>query len=608
MLSLSLEAPRAPQKPFLGVVRSARGLAWFDRLPVERAPAATAISQRYGVDELVGRILAARGARLDEVEDWLNPTLKRLMPDPMSLKDMDAGAERLACAIMKRERIAVFGDYDVDGAASAALMSRFIAAHGAGARIYIPDRMTEGYGPSEVAIGALIDEGATLIVTVDCGATSHAPLAVAARRKVDVIVADHHQVSQDLPDARAVINPNRQDDLSGQGHLSAAGVVFLLLVATMRRLRVKGFYGSGAPEPDLLAWLDLVALSTVCDVVPIAGVNRAFIMQGLRVMRRRENAGLRALADAASLKCAPTPYHLGFVLGPRINAGGRIGDSGLGARLLASDDEAETARIAALLDKLNRERQQMEAEMLKTAVAEAEAALAAAPDAPVLVSASETYHKGVAGLIAARLTEQFQRPSLVIAWDAAGEGVGSARSVAGADIGRAVRAAVEAGVALKGGGHAMAAGVTVTRGSFERFCDRLRAELAGAGGLGVARLEVDGALSAQGATAALMDQIDKAGPYGAGSPAPRFVLPMHRVGAVKQVGHAHLRCSVASGGGASLDAVAFRAAGTPLGEALTRAGRKPMHVAGRLNRDAWGGRERIELIIEDVADPSEQRP
>jgi single-stranded-DNA-specific exonuclease len=602
MLSLPLEAPRAPLPPYLGVTSSARGLEWRERLALEKTPLAAAICQRHGVHELVGRILASRGARLEDVEDWLNPTLKRLLPDPFSMLDMNAGAERLASAVMRREPVAIFGDYDVDGACSAALLALFLRAHGLDPRIYIPDRMTEGYGPNHAAIAALIDEGAKLIVTVDCGATSHGPLSVAAKRGIDVIVADHHQANEDLPPARAVINPNRLDDLSGQGHLSAAGVVFLLLVATMRRLRVKGAYGGDAREPDLLAWLDLVALSTVCDVVPITGVNRAFIAQGLRVMRHRRNAGVRALADAAGLKAPPSCYHLGFVLGPRINAGGRIGDSSLGARLLATVDGAEAEKIASTLDRLNRKRQEMEQAMVKAAAEEAEASLAADPDAPILISASEEYHKGVVGLIASRLTEHFQRPTLVIAWDADGErGSGSLRSVAGADIGRAVRAAAEAGIVEKGGGHAMAAGLTVARDKLDALADFLRGGLRGAvAARANAVLEIDGALSAQGATHELLDQIEKAGPYGAGAPNPRFVLPAHRIMGVKPIGPSHLRCRIMSTAGAGIDAVAFRASGQPLGEALLAA-KSPVHVAGRLNRDTWGGADRIELMIEDIA-------
>ncbi len=342
-----------PADAFLGVRHSARELRWTERLEPGKTNFAAAIAQQHGVPELVGRVLAARGAEPATAADFMNPTLKSLMPDPLTLRDMDRGAARLARAIVEAEPVAVFGDYDVDGAASVALMQRFLAAHGRSARSYIPDRITEGYGPNTDAFRRLIEEGARLIVTVDCGTASHVPIGAARELGADVLVVDHHQSGEDLPAAEAVINPNRLDDLSGQGRLAAAGVTFLLLVATVRVLRTAGWYGDGRPEPDLLAWLDLVALATVCDVVPLQGLNRAFVAQGLRVMRHRRNAGLRALADVAGLAGEPTPYHLGFVLGPRINAGGRIGDAGLGARLLSTADEAEAARIAGTLDRLN---------------------------------------------------------------------------------------------------------------------------------------------------------------------------------------------------------------------------------------------------------------
>lgn len=601
---------RAGLRPLLGVTSSARGFTWRDRLTLERAPLAAAISQRHGLHELAGRILASRGAMPEDVPDIINPTLKRLMPDPFSLLDMDKGAERLAKAIAGGEPVAIFGDYDVDGAASSALLRNYLAAHGRDGRIYIPDRMNEGYGPNPEAIDALIEDGAKLIVTVDCGTTSHDALERAVRRGVDVVVVDHHQAPEILPRVLAVINPNRLDDLSKQGHLSAAGVTFLLLAATTRRLRLKGFYARGAAEPDLLAWLDLVALSTICDVVPIQGVNRAFVTQGLKVMRHRRNIGLRALADAARLDAAPAPYHLGFVLGPRINAGGRIGDASLGAALLSTADAAEAERIAVLLDKLNRERQDMETAMLKQAAAEAEAQVAARPELPVIIAASESYHKGIAGLLASRLTEQFQRPSLVIAWaGAGGEGTGSARSVAGADIGQAVRAAFDEGLIKKGGGHSMAAGITIERANFEPFRqfleDALSAQTKAA--LLDTGLDIDGILNAGAASVALLDEIDQAGPYGAGNPQPRFALPSHRLTFVKAAGTSHLRCRIAAADGAALDAVAFRAAGTPLGDCLLANSGKALHFAGRLNRNSWGGRERIELMIEDAADPAAQQ-
>ena len=456
--------------PFLGVSVSARGYQWRERLSGEAQLRAAAISQRHGLPELLGRVLAGRGVALDDVPVMLNPTLKALMPDPDSVRDMQAAAARLADAIEKRQSVAIFGDYDVDGAASSALMCRFFAHHGLQPRIYIPDRLFEGYGPNPAAIEGLVKDGAQLIVTVDCGTTSREPLARAGELGCDVIVVDHHQADEELPRACAVVNPNRQDDVSGLGHLCAAGVCFLVLVATRGELRRRGFYAGGMSEPDLMAELDLVALATVADVVPLTGLNRAYVTQGLQVMRWRRNKGLKALNDAAGLNEPPTPYHLGFILGPRINAGGRIGDAALGARLLAGEDETEAARIAVLLDRLNKERRALEKEMLEEALAQAEAMIAARPDVSVLMLGSHTWHKGIVGLVASRLTERFRRPSCVIAWNAetGGEGTGSLRSVMGADIGGAVRAAVAGGLLIKGGGHAMAAGLTVAR-------DKLRA-------------------------------------------------------------------------------------------------------------------------------------
>ncbi len=594
---------------FLGVDRSVREQVWRERLTPAQARLAAAISQQQQLPDLLGRILAARGATPDNVADLMAPTLKAMLPDPSLLQDMDKGAARFAEAVQKGENIAVFGDYDVDGACSAALVRRYLRAHGLSPAIYIPDRIFEGYGPNEAAIEKLIADGAQLIVTVDCGGTSHGPLAAAERLKTDVIVIDHHQMEELLPPAAAVINPNRQDDLSGQGHLCAAGVVFLFLIAVARQLREAGHYRSGRPEPDLMRLIDLVALATICDVVPLTGVNRAFVAQGLKVMRRRENAGLRALADAAGLKSAPTPYHLGFILGPRINAGGRIGDAALGARLLSNDDEAESARIAATLTQLNRERQEMEQRCCEEAFAMAEARLESDPGLPVIVVGSDEWHKGLVGLVASRLMDRFRRPALAIAWSAAeGEGTGSARSIAGADIGQAVRAALAAGHAVKGGGHAMAAGVTLARhklADFEAFlAERLSNQVSAA--RDAATLFIDGALTPEAATSELVDLIEKAGPYGAGNPAPRFVFPAHRIGFVKQMGEAHLRCTLRSGGGASIGAIAFRALGTPLGDALQKDDGRPVHIAGRLQRDNWGGREKIELLIEDLADPGRQ--
>jgi single-stranded-DNA-specific exonuclease len=601
--------------PFLGVTTSARGLTWRERLGTQVEPQAAAISQHHGLPELLGRVLAARGVASQDVPVILNPTLKALMPDPSTLRDMDAAASRLADAIEKKEPVALFGDYDVDGAASSALLARFLRHHGAGARIYIPDRLFEGYGPNVAAIEKLIEEGARLIVTVDCGTTSTEPLARAAALKCDVVVIDHHQADEQLPPATALVNPNRQDDMSGLGYLCAAGVSFLVLVATTRELRRRGYYGKGKPEPDLMSELDLVALATVADVVPLTGLNRAYVAQGLQVMRWRRNTGLKALIDAAGLNEPPTPYHLGFILGPRINAGGRIGDAALGSKLLAGEDEVEAARIAVQLDRLNKERRAVEKEMLEAALAEADALVSERPDLPLLMVGSPAWHKGIVGLVASRLTERFQRPSCVIAWDEAAPsgregvlGTGSLRSLPGADIGAAVRAAVAAGHLVKGGGHAMAAGLTVAREKLKALEAFMQERLQRSVGEARARagLDIDGALTASGVTDELLDLIASVGPYGQGNPNPRFAFPATRVKFAKVVGDAHVRCVLESADGARLEGIAFRAANEPLGDLLTGTGGLPIHVAGNLKRSSWGGREKIELMIEDAADPRRQ--
>ncbi len=569
------------------------------------------MSQHHGLPELVGRVLAARGVGLDDVPTFLDPTLKALMPDPSSLRDMDKAAARLADAIETKQQVAIFGDYDVDGACSSALLKRFLEHHETPARIYIPDRLFEGYGPNSGAIETLVNEGARLIVTVDCGTTSYEPLAQARRLGADVVVIDHHQADERLPEVEAVVNPNRQDDISGQGALCAAGVVFLVIVAVTRELRRRGYYRA-AREPDLLALLDLVALATVADVVPLTGLNRAYVKKGLAVMRARENVGLTALADAAGLTAPPTPYHLGFILGPRINAGGRIGNAALGATLLSTSDAVEAQRIAELLNRLNKERKDIETLVLEEALAIADRQLTDDPSRSIVVVASEAWHKGVVGLVASRLVERFRRPACVIAWDAAStgprEGTGSLRSIPGVDLGAAIRSAVTEGLLLKGGGHAMAAGLTVTQSSFpaleQYLLGRLRPQTTSAAD--AAGLDIDAALVASGATAELMDLLERVSPFGQGNAEARFVLPAHRVKFGKIVGDAHVRVLLEGGDGARLDAIAFRAAGQPLGDALMSAGGMPLHVAGHLRRDTWGGRDRIELQIEDAADPRRQ--
>jgi len=592
---------------FLGVTSSLRGLAWAERLTPDRRALATAIAQRHGLPELLGRVLAARDVGLDDVALFLDPAIKALMPDPSLMNDMDKAASRLADAVEAGQNVAIFGDYDVDGACSSALMRLFLRSHGIDTRIYIPDRITEGYGPNPDAIRELVDDGAELIVTVDCGTTSFAPLQVARDLSVDVLVVDHHQADEELPYAVGVVNPNRQDDLSGLGQLCAAGVVFLLLVATARELRRRRAYDACFREPNLLGLLDLVALATVCDVVPLTGLNRAFVTRGLEVMKARCNPGLRALFDASGLSQAPNTYHLGFVLGPRINAGGRIGDAGLGAQLLSTVDEGEAARIGQLLDRLNRERKALETQMLEEAMATAEARLEDNASLPLLLVGSENWHKGIVGLVASRLTERFRRPSCVISWTGAGEGTGSLRSIAGVDIGGAVRGAVAKGLLIKGGGHAMAAGLTVARDRLDDVESYLSATLgdqthrARSG----ASLELDGALVPAAASFELMDLLERAGPYGQGNPQPRFAFPHHRVRFAKIVGEGHVRCTLEAGNGSRIDAIAFRAASQPIGEALLDRSRGPLHVAGTLKRDTWGGRDKVELFIDDLAEPAQ---
>lgn len=595
-------------KPFLGVSESAKGNVWRERLTAAQRNQATAICQQHGLPDLLGRVLAARSVSLDDVPVFLDPTIKALMPDPSALRDMDKAAERIADAIRDGQKVAIFGDYDVDGACSSALLSRFLTDHGIASRIYIPDRITEGYGPNAAAIGALVKDGAQLIVTVDCGTTSFDALAAAKPLNCDVVVIDHHQADDQLPDVHAVVNPNRQDDVSGQGHLCAAGVVFLVLVAITRVLRQRGFYIADTPAPDLLKSLDLVALATVADVVPLTGLNRAYVTKGLAVMRQRQNAGLRALADAAGITQPPGPYHLGFILGPRINAGGRISDAGLGARLLCLEDDVEAQRIAEKLNTLNKDRRALEQQMLEEAIAEADRLVDASPDLAVITVSSDTWHKGVVGLVASRLVERFKRPTCVIAWEknasnGAVTGTGSLRSVAGVDIGATVRAAMAAGHLVKGGGHAMAAGLSVEQSKL----DDLRAYFDSAVGAAAqaARqqtgLDIDGALTPSGITDELVSLLEQAGPYGQGNPQPRFVLPAVRVKYAKVVGESHLRCALEGSDGRRIDAVAFRAVGQPLGDLLASAAGMPVHVAGSVKRDTWGGRERLEFLIEDAA-------
>jgi single-stranded-DNA-specific exonuclease len=596
-----LENADPVSRAFLGVERSATGQRWVARLDQAGENRALAMSQTHGLPDLIARVLSGRGVAFETALEFLDPTLRRLMPEPYSLMDCEAATERLARAVERGERVAIFGDYDVDGAASSALLHRFLAHFGVPAEIYIPDRIFEGYGPNPNAIGQLIDRGAQLIVTVDCGSTSHESLAVARERGIDVVVIDHHQVGEALPPALALVNPNREDDLSGQGHLSAAGVVFLVLVALQRLLKARG--DARAASFDLLSMLDLVALSTVCDVVPLKGLNRAYVVKGLVAARHLGNAGLTALLKQAGIGGPVTPYHLGFLVGPRINAGGRIGDAALGSRLLTIDEPGEAERIAKQLDDLTRERQAMEVAMLAEAEAEAEAEYGTGEGAAVILTAREGWHPGVVGLLASRLKDRFRRPAFAIAFDPSGKGTGSGRSISGFDLGRMVRAAVEEGILVKGGGHAMAAGLTVERANLGRLRSFFaeRAERAVRDLVAVETLKIDGALSASGATLALADQLEQAGPYGSGHPQPVFALPAHRIRDVRPVGVNHLRVSLEGPDGGRLDAMAFRAAEADLGLFLMKERGQAVHVAGTLSADSWQGNRRVQFRIIDAA-------
>lgn len=583
----------------LGVERSALGRPWRDRLDAAGQARALAITQLHGHSDLLARVLAARGVAPQEAHLYLDPTLRHLMPDPSALVDMDAAAERIADAIVGGEKIAVFGDYDVDGAASAALLADFLAATGTPHVVYIPDRIFEGYGPNEQAITTLAESGATLLICVDCGTTSHAPLATARRLGLDAIVLDHHQAPEILPDA-IIVNPNRQDDLSGLGQLCAAGVVFMALVAINRLLRARGYWNDAQPAPDLLLGLDLVGLATVADVAPLTGLNRAFVTKGLALMRARGRAGLNALFDIAGAGGPPNPYHLGFLIGPRINAGGRIGDAALGAKLLATRDAIEAARIAEQLDRLNRERQAAEAAMLEVAIGDA--LLAEHQNHAAILVAGDTWHPGIVGLLASRLKEKFKRPAFAIAFDG-GIGTGSGRSIAGIDLGRLVRHAVEAGILLKGGGHAMAAGITLQREKLDDFRQFIETHLAEP--IATARADeallIDAVLSAAAASPALYAALERAGPFGAGNPEPIFVFPAHSLIDVMPVGQGHLRWRAKAADNAVIEGIVFRAADDPIGQALTAARDTAVHLAGSLAIDRWNGREKIQIRLLDLA-------
>ena len=580
---------------FLGVGQSVGGKRWTLRAGDERS--ALQMAQQLGLPEIVARVLAGRGVDIDAAPRFLEPRLRDQLPDPSHLKDMDKAAARLATAIREGRPIAVFGDYDVDGATSSALLHRFISQAGGRVRVYIPDRIKEGYGPNAEALLRLQEEGAGIVVTVDCGTTAHQPLERVAAAGLDVIVIDHHAAEPLLPQAFAIVNPNRLDEDSPHRQLAAVGVTFLLAVATNRALRQSGWYADRT-EPDLLDLLDLVALGTVCDVVPLTGLNRALVAQGLKVVAQRRKAGLIALADVARIEQRCGTYHLGFVFGPRVNAGGRVGASDLGTRLLTTDDPHEARAIALDLDRLNRERQTIEASVLEAA----HGAVAAKGAGGVVLAAGDGWHPGVIGIVASRLREHYERPACVVAFDG-DVGKGSGRSAGGFDLGAAVIAARQSGLLINGGGHSQAAGFTVARDclpELEAFLNDRMAEHA-ASGRYVPRMSVDGVLALQSVSTTLVELLERVGPYGVGNPEPRFVFPRVTVARADVVGEKHIRCFLSDQHGGRLSGIAFRSVGTRLGDALLARNGAGLHLAGTLRADHWRGEMRVQFCIEDAA-------
>ena len=575
---------------FLGVTASLTGRRWVG--PSEEVlRLSDAMEQQTRLHQSLCRILVTRGVAPDNTEHFLAPALRDLLPDPMSILDMGPATERLLASVDRKERIAIFADYDVDGGASAALLLDWLRQLGRDATLYVPDRIDEGYGPNEPAMRELAS-GHDLIVCVDCGTLSFD--AIAAAKGADVVILDHHLGGETLPDALAVVNPNRQDESGELAHLCAAAVVFLVLVEANRRMKQQG--GTG---PDLMSMLDLVALATVADVAPLVGVNRAFVRQGLKVMARRARPGLAALADVANLSAPPTAYTLGYVFGPRVNAGGRVGRADLGARCLAAIDPHEAASLAEKLDALNAERREIEDAVREAALAQAEER---GLDAPLVWAAGEGWHPGVVGIVASRLKEATNRPAVVIGLDG-DEGKGSGRSVTGVDLGHAVQKLALEGVLLKGGGHRMAAGLTVQRDQLDGAMERLSELLAkqGAGNIGPRDLRLDGTLMPGAASVDLIEQIEAAGPFGQGAPAPRFAFPDTQIAFAKRVGTSHLKLTLSDGLSGRLDAIAFGAFDTDLGSTLENHGGARFHLAGRLEINHWGGRQIPQLRLEDAA-------
>ncbi|MEL6530236.1 MAG: single-stranded-DNA-specific exonuclease RecJ [Pseudomonadota bacterium] len=589
-----------PLSHVLGVSQSISGRAWQWRggnMDLGSDPS-TALQT-----DIISQLLMTRGVAQEDIARNAKPTLREFLPDPSEFRDMDQAAERIARAVISRETITIYGDYDVDGATSAALMVDVLQALGNDANYYIPDRLLEGYGPSGEALVKLAEAGSDLIVTVDCGAMAHEALSMAREAGVDVIVVDHHKCAPDLPPTAALVNPNRLDEsdlAASHGHLAAVGVAFLLAIALVRKLRSQEYF-EGRSEPDLMGLLDLVALGTVADVAALHGLNRAFVAQGLKVLARRERTGMAALIDASRLKRAPQASDLGFALGPRINAGGRIGESTLGVRLLTTDDPDEAREIAEQLSALNEERRAIEAEVQEAA----EAQLTSQQDSAVQVLSGSGWHPGVIGIVAGRIKEKTGKPSIVIAHDEAdGTGKGSGRSISGVDLGAAIIAAREAGLLIAGGGHAMAAGLTIASDQLEAFAAFLNQRLTRDAEFARTSqtMKLDLSLAPGGLTPELVDSLDGAGPFGVGWPAPRVAVGPVRIIKADIVGKDHLRVIAGGNDGRSFKGIAFRAADTEMAQTLLhRSAGRLFHLAGRVKLDDWGNRPAAELHIEDAA-------
>ncbi|NBW06962.1 MAG: single-stranded-DNA-specific exonuclease RecJ [Caulobacteraceae bacterium] len=588
---------------FLDVSRSLSGRAWRQR-PAEPA-VVRAHMQALGLDEPLARALASRGVRADQGADFLTPTLKALFPDPSSFMDMDAAASAILDALTAGSSIHVFADYDVDGASSAALLVRWFRAMGADLPIYVPDRLTEGYGPSAKAFDTLKASGADLVITVDCGAAANEAVAHASAIGLNVVVIDHHMMREEPPKCLAVVNPNRPGDNSGQGNLAAAGVVFVLLAALNREARARGLFAD-REQPDIRQWLDLAAMGAVCDVTGLTGFNRALTGLGLRVMSDWKNPGLKALLAAAKAEEGPAKTnHAGFILGPRINAGGRIGKSDLGARLLSTDDPEEARAIAEELDALNIGRREIERQVTEEAIRRVEQTKAHDDGSAVVVVAGDDWHPGVVGIVAGRLRERWRKPVIVIGVDAVnGIGKGSGRSQPGMNLGRAIQAAWNEGLLIAGGGHAMAAGLTVKTDGIERLRDFLNDRLSGeqVEAEVMDRVEIDALIEPGGATRALFETFEQLAPFGPANPEPLFALAGVQAREPVAMNGGHVRCRLVGADGASVRAIAWRCADLPLGKALL-AGQGGLSIAGRLKADDWNGRRGVQFEIEDVADP-----